>query len=730
MNGWVLDCYADMAENRMVTWVKTNHGMQRVVEDLVPRIYVQAPRDRLEKLRNDLALIGVKDTSVVRRRTGLGEREREVLSVAVRDYSAIQPLAVTIDSWGSYRQHLLYDVDLRMDQRYFLKKGIFAMGLVELPSLRSLDSNLRIDYPIPNLSSMDLKVRTRGVGIPTFDDPIASVEADGIVLDGPEDSILKQLQELVRTEDPDIIYTTKGDSFYLPYLKKRASGHGMELELGREKGERTSRGKSFFTYGRIVYKPPGHKLRGRVHIDREASFTFRESGLHGLIELSRLSMIPLQDLSRLSPGSAISAMQVNEAVRTGHIVLWKKNRPEDFKTAGSLIIADRGGFIYEPRVGVHGGVWEVDFFSLYPSIMVVYNISPETIMCPCCPMSSRTVPELGYRICENHTGLVPRVLTPILNRRRAYKELRKQGGRKGEMYGQRAKALKWVLVTCFGYTGYRNARFGRIECHESITAFGRDILVRSADIAERRGFEVLHGIVDSLWLKGDGNIRSYCEEIGREIGIPLSLEGRYSWIVFLPNISTGVGALNRYYGRFEDGELKVRGIAVRRKDTPRLVEDLQHDMLKHLSAAGDASTFRELMPSSLEVLDRCVEEVRSGTVSRDRLVMRRNVSKKLEEYVQFNDSVAALHQLHDRGFELQPGQSVEYLITDSRSGSSWQRVRAAPFLDGDERYDAERYVEFALRGAAELLSPFGWSFQALRDRDDGRRLKHRQERCL
>jgi hypothetical protein len=73
---------------------------------------------------------------------------------------------------------------------------------------------------------------------------------------------------------------------------------------------------------------------------------------------------------------------------------------------------------------------------------------------------------------------------------------------------------------------------------------------------------------------------------------------------------------------------------------------------------------------------------------------------------------------------------VEYLITDSKSRSSWQRVRAAPFLDGDERYDAERYVEFALRGAAELLSPFGWGFPELRARDDQRRSKHRQERCL
>ena len=730
MRGWVLDCYADMAENRMVTWVWTNHGVERVVDELVPRFYVRASRERLDKLAGGLAQLGVKDVSVVRRRTELGGKEREVLSVAVRDYASLQPLAVTIDSWGGYRDHLLYNVDLRMDQRYFLEKDIFAMGLVELPSLRSLDSHLRLDYPIPALTAVDLRVRVRGTGIPTFDDPIGSVEVDDVVLDGPEDQVIEELQRLLRDRDPDIIYTSKGDSFYIPYLHRRAQVNGVPLELGREKGERTSRGKSFFTYGRIVYKPPGHKLRGRVHIDRESSFTFRESGLHGLIEMSRLSMIPLQDLARLSPGSAISAMQVNEAVRSGHVVLWKKNLPEDFKTAGALIVSDRGGFIYEPKVGVHDQVWEVDFFSLYPSIMVRHNISPETVMCPCCPRSSRVVPELGYHICEKEQGLVPRVLVPILNRRRVYKQIRKQGGRKGEMYDQRAKALKWVLVTCFGYTGYRNARFGRIECHESITAFGRDILVRSADLAERRDFEVLHGIVDSLWLRGDGDIASYCEEVTREVGIPLNLEGRYAWIVFLPNISTGVGALNRYYGRFEDGGLKLRGIAVRRKDTPLVVEDLQQEMLRHLSAAQDRPSFLELVPSSLDVLDRYAEELRSGTVDRTRLIMRKSISRRLEEYVQFNDSVAALRQLHDEGFDLQPGQAVEYIITDSQSKSAWQRVKAAPFLDGDERYDAERYVDLALRGAAELLSPFGWNFDRLRERDDGKRSKHPQERCV
>ena len=409
-------------------------------------------------------------------------------------------------------------------------------------------------------------------------------------------------------------------------------------------------------------------------------------------------------------------MQVNEAVRTGHLVRWKKNLPEDFKTAGALIACDRGGLIYEPKVGIHDNVWEVDFFSLYPSIMVRYNISPETLNCRCCPRSSTIVPEIGYRICEKSTGLVPRVLEPILDRRRVYKTM-KHDPRKGANYQQRAKALKWVLVTCFGYTGYRNARFGRIECHESITAYGRDILVRSAAIAESRGFEVLHGIVDSLWLHGDGDVRQLCDEISAEFGIQLNVEGRYRWIVFLPNASTGVGALNRYYGLLEDGELKLRGIAVRRKDTPAIVEDLQQDMLRCLSNAHDAGEFIETVPDALRVVDGYAADLRSGSVAAERLIVRRRVARRLEEYVRLNDSVAALRQLHDKGFELQSGQSVEYVILDSGNDRSWERVRAAPFLSGNERYDREKYVELVHRGASELLSPFGWSFERMRQRD-------------
>ncbi|MBC7107678.1 MAG: hypothetical protein H5T41_02640 [Methanomassiliicoccales archaeon] len=49
-----------------------------------------------------------------------------------------------------------------------------------------------------------------------------------------------------------------------------------------------------------------------------------------------------------------------------------------------------------------------------------------------------------------------------------------------------------MLVT-FGYTGYRNTKFGSIEVHERITSVAREILIRVKEIAESMDLEVLHG---------------------------------------------------------------------------------------------------------------------------------------------------------------------------------------------------------------------------------------------
>ena len=518
--------------------------------------------------------------------------------------------------------------------------------------------------------------------------------------------------------DPDIIYTNGGDSSLLPYLYHRAEVNDIEdFYLGRDRNLLPiGKGKSYFSYGRIIYKPPKCMLNGRIHIDRSNSFLYRESGINGLIELSRLSRIPPQMLSRVTPGTAITAIQIAQAVKDNVLIRWKKNVPEDFKDAKTLFIADRGGMIYDPKTGIHENVVEIDFTSLFPSIMVKHNISPETILCKCCKDSKRRAPIIDYNICEKRIGLLPRVLKPIINRRIEYKKRIKDERYSDfhKIYEDRKKALKWILVTCFGYTGYRNARFGRIECHEVINAFGRELLLNTARIAEELGYEVLHGIVDSLWLKTndhDGHER-LCSQIYEKTGIPLEIDA-YKWIVFLPNKTTNVGSLNKYYGLFEDGQMKIGGLELRRRDTPQLIKNAQMDMLKVLSRANNAREFCDLIPDVIEVIKKYADRIMNGECDLKELVFTSTISKDLEYYSQLNNNVACLLQLRDNGLEVKPGEHIQYIITNANSRKYGRKVKAWRLADGNEGYDKQKYLSYLLKAGETILSPFGYSERRL-----------------
>jgi len=191
---------------------------------------------------------------------------------------------------------------------------------------------------------------------------------------------------------------------------------------------------------------------------------------------------PVQELAWASIGNVLTAIQICEAHDRGVLVPWNSWRHEFYKPMGTLHDADRGGFIFAPEVGLHENVHELDFSSLYPNIICTRNVSPDVIRCSC--HSDRDdVPGLGYSICDDRGYLVD-VLQPIIDARdeikaairREKKRDEPDEDRLAELEG-RSGALKWILVACFGYQGFSNAKFGRIECHEAINAFAREILL-------------------------------------------------------------------------------------------------------------------------------------------------------------------------------------------------------------------------------------------------------------
>ncbi len=140
--------------------------------------------------------------------------------------------------------------------------------------------------------------------------------------------------------------------------------------------------RSYFAYGQVIHRGQQLLLFGRWHIDAYNAVFFHDYGLEGVLELARVTALPAQNVARVSPGTGISAMQILTALRDGILVPWHKQQAESPKTALDLLHADQGGLVYQPTIGLHRDVAEIDFISMYPSIMAHFNISPETVIRP------------------------------------------------------------------------------------------------------------------------------------------------------------------------------------------------------------------------------------------------------------------------------------------------------------------------------------------------------------
>jgi DNA polymerase I len=409
---------------------------------------------------------------------------------------------------------------------------------------------------------------------------------------------------------------------------------------------------------------------GRILIDTEQSFVYNEGGLEGVLMGARLSGLSPNLSSRFTPGTLISSYEIYEAVKMGIAVPFRKSDPELVRHVAALQAADRGGMMFQPVPGIYENVDELDFTSMYPSIIVQSNLSPETIEHPELP------------------GFLPAALRPLLGLRINTKRLKKTDPK----FAGIDSILKWMLVTCFGYTGYKNAKFGRIEVHEGITGRSRDILLKTKDIAEDMNFRVLHGIVDCLWVQGSP-VDALKARVERETGLLSEVE-HFDWIVFEP-MNDGTGAYNRYFGRLSDGSIKVRGIAARKHDTPEYVRDMQGRMLKVMAGATNT---QELENVREEVKEIYRDSVKSLPVADPKSMA---ISKRISRLTYAHRCLegAAVRAYQNHGVDVAPGMKIRYVVTDAK------RYQVKPEWTADS-FDISFYIDLMEKAWAEISYAF------------------------
>jgi DNA polymerase-2 len=714
LTGWLLDVYA--GGTGLTLWLLDAGGQRRRLEQDFPiSFYISGSPSELRAAWRWLASQPEPVRLTRAERRDLFAGPLTVLAVEVQRSVDLPPLFRRLS--GVFPSLTCYDADLPLSLRYAAAFDVFPLARVRV----EVDANGdRVCAIAPLSSPWDLDPVYPPMQILRLEpdcDP-SHAEPQGIFLSyngfryrqpfAPARALLVNLRAVLERQDPDLILTAWGDTWLLPHLLKLAGETGLSLPLNRDPSGRITRKDqcTYYAYGQVIYRGAQVLLSGRWHVDVCNAVMYHDYGLEGVLELARITSLPVQTAARVSPGTGISSMQILTALRRGVLVPYRKQQAEATKTALDLLKSDMGGMIYQPTIDLHADVAEVDFVSMYPSVMARFNISPETML------PGRRDPSTGLPATRPERGLIPETLEPLLQKRIALKSalltLPKWDPRR-KRYRDWAAAYKWLLVTCFGYLGYKNARFGRIEAHEAVTAYGREALLRAKEAAEDLGCQVLHLYVDGMWVKKPGwstplDFQPLLDEILTRTGLPIALDGVFRWVVFLPSRQdVRVPVPNRYFGVFQDGEIKVRGIEMRRRDTPAFVSSVQQELLDLLGHAPNAAALAALLPAAHSLLHARLTDLRLGRVPLEKLVVRQTLSRELDRYHAPSPAAIAARQLQAEGKSLRPGQAVRFVYTLGEPG-----LRAWDLAGGmDPRtVNTREYRKLMLRAAETVLSPF------------------------
>lgn len=677
--GWVLDVYIE--RNEAVLWIKTEKGqVLKTVEPYNPDLFVEPKEISSEQLSDMLRQHeNIVNATVEKKHRTLDERnDAEVIHILV-------------DQTGNFKkvlrdtEHLrfvskVYNTDLMHVQKYLFEKGIAPMRKT---GFECEGSRLLLLEPADDEHSIapppftELFFRTEwdeeeAKSILLLDEDLNPTE----VFKGEEQDVLEKFNKNLLTIDPDLVVCNRED---LSALLNRAQTRGLELALGRE----TPRS--------------GELPKGRVFIGLH---TFARLGLAGIVERTLFTMAPASLSSEWQAGKTIDSRQCYEAYKHG-ILIPKAGAYQHQMSADNLVFRDQGGLVLSPEVGLHMNVGALDFESMFPNIIVKRNVSYETVT--------------PQGVDSSRRGFLVDPTREVLERRLYFKHLKKSfpaGSREWLWCDQRQAALKEILVCIYGYTGCFANRFGNVVTYQEINRISRDELVRSMKIAKSRGFEVIYGDNDSLFLKkaeaSSSDYESLAKEISETVGLSMVLDRHFKFLVLLnKKAENRLGAAKRYYGKLMDGSLFYRGIALRRHDSPPLIRRFQERLTEILLDADNADTVKnENVKKAWDLIHETCSTVRNGKVQLEDLVLSKVLTRPLEEYRGNLPHVVAAKQLARRGRTFSTGEIVDFIYVDTEHSNPLQRVVPASIAkDGTLKYDRKKYVALIMDAAKTLLTP-------------------------
>ncbi len=665
------------------------------------------------------------------------------------------------------------EADVRFAFRYMIDKDVkpFRWYTVEVKEITDktfrakkvyeiLEDPVEIEKPIkpPELTvvAFDIEVyNPAGSPRPTKDPVIIIGLLNGgfkqlVSSDKSDTEIIRRFVEEILTRDPDIITGYNINRFDWLYLLERAKLLNIKLDLTRKVGAEPTpsvhghisvQGRlnvDLYDFAEEIpeikrktleevaeyfgvmkseerehvewYEIPklwdsGEEGRKKLLLynkhDVESTYGLAKKFLPFGIQLSSLTGIPLDQVMAASVGFRLEFYLMRQAYKHGELI---PNRPE--KQAESY----KGAIVLKPKPGVHENIVVLDFTSMYPSIMIKYNVGPDTLIRdPNDKTEAYVAPDVGHRFRKEPPGFFKTVLQTLVSARKKIREQLKKIPRDSpeyEVLNERQRAMKLLANATYGYMGWQMARWYCRECAEAVTAWGRHNILSAIKKARELGLEVIYGDTDSLFVRNDEKkVKEFIEWVEKELGFEIKVDKIYKRVFFTE-------AKKRYIGLTIDGHTDIVGFEAVRGDWAEIAKEIQFEIAKRVLEEGKTSTV-------VEYVRNFIKKLREGEVPLEKLVIWKTLTKNIDEYEVEAPHVRAARKYIEAGIKVSKGDKIGYVIV---KGSGKISDRAMPyFMVKKEDVDVDYYIDHQIIPAAlRILEYFGISEATLKSVATGR----------
>ncbi len=584
---------------------------------------------------------------------------------------------------------------------------------------------------------------------------------NGIIGFNDEKSLLEKFLEILFDYDPDIILGYNINNFDLPYLLKRLEVNKLRRDLGRAEKQvvvrKIGNKYSISISGRVVIDPyeiirndvyirlkrydlntvskyflneekieiDGIKemrelwngsredlLKFAVYCKKDAELALRlvieKNLLDKFFELSKVSGLLLQDVFG-GQSQRHECRLLHEFKKRNMVLPCKpdekeiKRRKEERSKHGL-----KGAIVLEPKIGLHkdGCILVLDFASLYPNIIRTFNICPTTLILEkkyekyehvTSPVGAKFV---SPKIRE---GVFPAIVKDLIESRKAVKRKMKKetDPDKKRLLDAKQHALKIMANSLYGYLGFLPARLYLLEIANSITAFGRENILNTKELVERKfPVEIVYGDTDSIFVKTEVNSLEEAEKLGIRISefvsselpgyLTLEFEKIYKSFLILTKKRYAGWKFERDFNSptgWKEG-VEMKGIETVRRDwcslTSETMEKVIHIILK------EGNIFK-----AAEYVRKVIRELSEGKIPLEKLTIVKGLTKSPEEYDGIQPHVELAKKMRKRDPTHAPmvGDRIEFVIIKGNQMLSKRAEDPKYVKEKNLEIDSNYYIE-------------------------------------